>query len=123
MVHASNFERLHSQAMAELGVFKEMGLGDLLEEGLASHAALVSRLNTMFVDELKTTWVPKTLVKIATEQEKVKYENVLLGMPPAHTAETPQEVKDAVLEAIEQVTFRLFTKKGMFLLNFPLNFM
>ena len=50
------FVRLQKQALSEIDVFNEMGLRELLDDDLASHDALVSRLNDMFLDHLKTTY-------------------------------------------------------------------
>ena len=52
----SNFERLQKQALSERDYFSDMGLRELLDDDLASHDALVSRLNDMFLDHLKTTY-------------------------------------------------------------------
>ena len=76
-----------------------MGLRELLDDGLASHSALVSRLNDMFMDYLKTTWVPNTLCRLAFEDEKLEFEHAMLGMPPMYEANTPPEAKDALCQA------------------------
>mmetsp|Transcript_16272 Transcript_16272/g.26062 ORF Transcript_16272/g.26062 Transcript_16272/m.26062 type:complete len:1119 (-) Transcript_16272:383-3739(-) len=102
----TNFERLQSQAQAEVGIFKKLGFDDLLTQGLASHGALVSRLNTAFVRHLKTTWVPNTLQRICEEQGKLEFENAKLGMPPAHMDE--REAQAAVRNVIAQAV-----KKGL----------
>ena len=54
MVYANNCARLRAQAAEELGTLWDMQLGQLLDDGYASHAALVSRLNRMFLDHLKS---------------------------------------------------------------------
>jgi len=77
-----------------------------LTQGLASHGALVSRLNTAFVRHLKTTWVPNTLQRICEEQGKLEFENAKLGMPPAHMDE--REAQAAVRNVIAQAV-----KKGL----------
>ena len=80
----SNFVRLQKQALSEIDVFNEMGLRELLDDGLASHSALVSRLNDMFLDHLKTTWVPNTLHRLSIEGGKLQIEHAMLGMPPMY---------------------------------------
>jgi hypothetical protein len=42
--------RLRAQAAAELDTFREIRLDKLLDDGYASHAALVSLLNRIFLD-------------------------------------------------------------------------
>jgi hypothetical protein len=76
-----------------------MQLGQLLDDGYASHGALVSRLNSMFLDYLKTTWAPKTLRRLSCEQSKLAYANALLGMPPAHEADSWSQVKETIAQA------------------------
>ena len=83
-----------------------MGLTDLVEEKRASHGALVSRLNDMFVKHLERTWVPRTLHKIAVEKKKMEYEHAVLGMPPAHEEEALPKVRDAIVKAAEGVLDR-----------------
>ena len=63
VAYENNLNRLHALADEETVVFKSLGLADLIEEQRASHAALVSRLNDMFIKHLETTWVPRTLQK------------------------------------------------------------
>jgi hypothetical protein len=58
----------------------------------------VSRLNRMFIDHLKSTWVPKTLCMLASAQSKLAFENALLGMPAAHEADTQPLVKEAIAQ-------------------------
>ena len=99
VVYENNYVRLRAQAAAELSTFRNMQLGQLLDDGYASHGALVSRLNSMFLDHLKRTWAPKTLRMISCEQSKLAYANALLGMPPAHEADTPRQVKEAIAQA------------------------
>ena len=50
VVYANNFARLRAQAAAELATFRDIKLDELLDDGYASHAALVSLLNRMFLD-------------------------------------------------------------------------
>ena len=94
----NNFERLQKQARAEVGIFEKLGFDDLLTKGLASHDALVSRLNKAFVNHLKSTWVPNTLKKLSEERRKLDFQNATLGMPAAHTPETRPAVKDAIVK-------------------------
>ena len=101
----TNFERLQSQGQAEVGIFKKLGFDELLTQGLASHGALVSRLNKAFVNNLKTTWVPNTLRRICEEQGKFEFENAKLGMPPAHTDE--RETQAVVRNVIVQASYLL----------------
>jgi hypothetical protein len=105
-VYENNFERLHAQAREEIGVFNKMGLADLIEEGRASHGALVSRLNNMFIKHLETTWVPETLRKLYMEKKKVDFEYVVLGMPPAHEPDALPQVRDAIVKAVEEALDR-----------------
>ena len=81
--YTSNLERLQAQADAEVDILRQIGLGDLVDQEFASHSALVSRLNRMYLDHLKHSWAPNTLRKIFSEQRKVDIEDALLGMPPA----------------------------------------
>jgi hypothetical protein len=107
VVYENNYVRLRAQAAAELSTFRNtLQLGQLLDDGYASHGALVSRLNSMFLDHLKRTWAPKTLRMISCEQNKLAYANALLGMPPAHEAETPPQVKEAIAQASILLTLR-----------------
>jgi len=94
-----NFERLQKQAQAEVGIFKDLGFADLLTKGEASHDALVSRLNKMFVNYLITTWVPNTLQKLYEKHGVLNVENAKLGMPAAHTPESVQAVRNAIVQA------------------------
>jgi hypothetical protein len=105
VVYENNYVRLREQAAAELSTFRKMKLGQLLDD-YASHGALVSRLNSMFLDHLKRTWAPKTLGMISCEQNKLAYANALLGMPPAHEADTPSQVKEAIAQASILLTLR-----------------
>ena len=70
VVYENNLERLHAQADEEEVILSGMGLTDLIEEQRASHGALVSRLNDMFIKHLESTWVPRTLNKIAAEKNE-----------------------------------------------------
>jgi hypothetical protein len=99
VVYENNYVRLRAQAAAELSTFRNMQLGQLLDDGYASHGALVSRLNSMFLDHLKTTWAPKTLRRLSCEQSKLAYANALLGMPPAHEADSWSQVKETIAQA------------------------
>jgi hypothetical protein len=99
----SNFERLQRQALSEIEIFHEIGLRELVDEGLASHSALVSRLNDMFKDYLKTTWVPNTLRMLAKEDRKLQIENAMLGMPPMHQADAAPEAKEALFQASREL--------------------
>jgi len=110
----NNFERLQKQAQAEVGIFKKLGFDDLLTKGLASHDALVSRLNKAFVNHLKSTWVPNTLRKLSEERHKLDFENVMLGMPAAHTPETRPAVKDAIVKASLASQMHLISKLLLF---------
>jgi hypothetical protein len=83
-----------------------VGLEDLMEDGLASHSVLVSRLNDMFIKHLKTTWVPRTFQKLSEERKKLEFENAQLGMPPAHEPDSLPQVRDAVVQAVEGVLDR-----------------
>jgi hypothetical protein len=88
VVYANNCARLPAQAALEVSTFRDMQLGQLVDDNLASHGALVSRLNRMFLDHLKSTWAPKTLRMLTSEQSKLAYDTALLGMPPAHEPDT-----------------------------------
>ena len=103
VVYESNFERLHAQALEEIVLFKDMGMGDLIEDGLASHSVLVSRLNKMFTHFLTKDWVPKTKKKLDEEREKLKLENAVLGMPEAHEPDALKKVREAVVKKVEKV--------------------
>ena len=106
MVYENNLERLHAQADEEEVILSGMGLTDLIEEQRASHGALVSRLNDMFIKHLESTWVPRTLHKIAAEKKKIQFEHAVLGMPPAHQEEALPLVRDAIVKAVEGVMDR-----------------
>ena len=81
--YKTNFERLRAQAMAEGHEFRKNGLGDMIDDGLALHTALVSGLNKMFINYLKESWVPKTMRMLKVERSKVDLEDVKLGLPAA----------------------------------------
>ena len=100
--YENNLERLHAQADEEIMVLNDVGLADLIEEQRASHGALMSRLNDMFIKHLETTWVPTTLKKLSEEKKKMDFENAALGMPPAHEEEAPKQVRDALVKAVEE---------------------
>ena len=104
--YRNNLERLHAQADEEGVVFASMGLTDLIEEQRASHGALLSRLNDMFIKHLESTWVPRTLNKIAAEKKKMDFEHAVLGMPPAHEEDALPQVRDAIVKAVEAVLDR-----------------
>jgi hypothetical protein len=104
--YENNLERLHAQAEEEVAVLKEVGLGDLIEEKRASHGVLVSSLNNMFIKNLETTWVPKTLEKLDMERKKLGCEYVMLGMPPAHKQDELPPVKDAIVKVVEETLDR-----------------
>jgi hypothetical protein len=104
--YENNLERLHAQADGEVAVLKEVGLGDLIKEERASHGVLVSRLNEMFIENLATTWVPKTLQKLDMERKKLRCGYVMLGMPPAHKKDELPRVRDAIVKAVEETLDR-----------------
>ena len=106
VAYENNLERLHAQADEETVIFNAIGLADLIEEQRASHAALVSRLNDMFIKHLESTWVPRTLQKLAAEKERIPFEHALLGMPPAHEEEALPQFKDAIVKEVERVLDR-----------------
>jgi hypothetical protein len=106
VAYENNLERLHAQADEETVVFNAIGLADLIEEQHASHAALVSRLNAMFIKHLEATWVPRTLQKLAAEKERIPFEHALLGMPPAHEEEALPQVRDAIVKEVEGILDR-----------------
>jgi hypothetical protein len=106
VAYENNLERLHAQADEETVVFNAIGLADLIEEQRASHGALVSRLNDMFIKHLESTWVPRTLQKLAAEKERLPFEHALLGMPPAHEEEALPQVRDAIVKEVEGVLDR-----------------
>ena len=94
-------ERLRQQADAENRVFEELGFKHLLDQGRASHSALVTQLNKAFVSHLKTTWVPETLIKLDAQQVEKEYENVKMGMPPALVQS--ESVKAAVIQVLLRI--------------------
>ena len=101
--YESNLERLHAQAEEEFAVFNDIGLADLIGEQQASHGALVSRLNDMFIKHLETTWVPNTLRMLADEKKKIGFEHAKLGMPPAHEEEALPPVREAIVKTVEGI--------------------
>ena len=60
----------------------------------------------MFIKHLESTWVPRTLHKIAAEKKKMEFEHAVLGMPPAHEEETFPQVRDAIEKGVEGVLYR-----------------
>jgi len=103
---ASGNERLKKQAGDENGIFEEMGFRDLLEQGRASHSALVAQLNKAFVSHLKTTWVPATLTKLDEKAAELTFANLMMGMPQAHESPSPSTVKDAIVKVGEKYPSR-----------------
>lgn len=95
-------ERLRKQAEGENGIFEELGFKDLLEQGRASHSALVAQLNKAFISHLKTTWVPATLTKLDERAAELKFKNLMMGMPEAHQSPPPSPVKDAIVKVGEK---------------------
>ena len=107
MAYENNLERLHAQAGEEIVVFNAIGLADLIEAQRGSHGALVWRLNDMFIKLiLETTWVPRTLQKLAEEKERIPFEHALLGVPPAHEEEPLPQIRDAIVKEVEGVLDR-----------------
>ena len=102
-VYTSNIQRLQAQACTEVNVFKEIDLNELLQDGFASHSALVTRLNRMYVDHLKTAWAPNTLRRLAVEQIKLDLKNSLLGIPFVTFEDTSDKGLTALKSAIVQV--------------------
>ena len=94
----SGNERLRKQAEDEDGIFEEMGFKDLLEQGRASHSAIVAQLNKAFISHLKTTWVPETLKKLDAKAGELQFENLKMGMPPAHQSPPSWTVRDAIVK-------------------------
>ena len=100
LAYENNLERLHAQADEKIVVYNAIRLADLIEEQRASHGALVSRLNGMFFKHLESTWVPRTLQKLAAEKERLPFEHALLGVPPAHEEEALPQVRDAIMKEV-----------------------
>lgn len=93
-------ERLQRQAEAENRIFDELGFRNLLDEGRASHSALITQLNKAFISHLKTTWVPETLKKLDAKKGEFDDKNKKMGWPPAHRSPTPPKVKSAIVEVL-----------------------
>ena len=60
----------------------------------------MSLLNDMFIKHLETSWVPRTLQKLAAEKEGIPFEHALLGVPPAHEEEALPQVRDAIMKEV-----------------------
>jgi hypothetical protein len=83
-ISAPNYRSsLKVQAAAEKAFF-EKEMPDLVTEGRATCSALVSRINEMFLQHLKSTWTPKTISMLNSERQKAERENAYLGLPPFH---------------------------------------
>jgi hypothetical protein len=54
----------------------------------------------MFIKHLETSWVPRTLQKLAAEKEGIPFEHALLGVPPAHEEEALPQVRDAIMKEV-----------------------
>jgi len=76
-----------------------MGLDDLLQGGFASHTALVTGLNKMFINHLKASWVPRTMQRLYVECQKIPFENAKLGMPAAHEGASP-DVREKIIQVV-----------------------
>jgi hypothetical protein len=75
-------------------------------EGSLRARAVSSSLNNMFIKNLETTWVPKTLEKLDMERKKLGCEYVMLGMPSAHKQDELPPVKDAIVKVVEETLDR-----------------
>ena len=84
----TNLQRLQRQAEAEAEWFDgQKALSGLRGKGLATCNVLVDKLNTMYLEFLRGSWAPQTLIRLNGERERLKAENVELGLPEADPAE------------------------------------
>ena len=81
---ASNCEKLQLQARAEPKFFRDQGYGDLVDADQATTAALMLRIEKMFLGYVKEQWVPDTLGRLNSEAARLKAANQTLGLPAAH---------------------------------------
>ena len=70
--HETNYARLRHQAMTEPEFFCEEGLEDLLQSGHASCDHLMEHLDSMFLKYVMGDWVPDTLRRLLSEEQKLQ---------------------------------------------------
>eukprot|EP01044_Picomonas_judraskeda_P011200 COSAG03_NODE_1504_length_3971_cov_7.241219_1_plen_768_part_00 len=86
----SNLEKLQQQADNELEFFK----GYLPACAATTAAALLSRVEVMFLDHVKRSWIPTTLSKLSDERQSLDKQNADLGLPAAHGDGNEAELSD-----------------------------
>eukprot|EP01043_Picozoa_sp_COSAG02_P008149 COSAG02_NODE_254_length_26937_cov_16.503950_28_plen_721_part_00 len=85
----SNLEKLQQQAIAEPGFFAAQRYQEQMDAGLVTTVALLERINTMFINYVKDSWVPDTLSKLGAELKRLQDANKALGLPAAHGRSCP----------------------------------
>jgi GTP-binding protein EngB required for normal cell division len=106
----SNLEKLQNQADKELEFFKEY----LPEETdrTTTTVALLSRIEEMFLDNVKRSWIPTTLVKLGEERKNLDQQNADLGLPAAY-GDVPVEAIACDRNRDELSELRTAAKKTM----------
>jgi GTP-binding protein EngB required for normal cell division len=79
----SNLELLAEQALAEPRWFAANNYQDEVNTGLATSDALLAKINVMFMKYVKDSWVPETLKKLTSEEQRLQMTQASLGLPPA----------------------------------------
>jgi hypothetical protein len=78
------YEAIYLSAQLEHARFEQMGLGDVVEQGRAGCAALVSKLHSFYWAHLQKEWLPKVFDKINSRWQHWKDTHDNLGLPAAH---------------------------------------
>jgi hypothetical protein len=105
---ATNYARLLKQAEAEPGYFVENRMGDLVEGKSATTNALLEKVNGMFLQYLKASWLPTTMRKLKAEKCKIADAERRLGLPVAggnlslaDLSPLRQQAAEIITEALE----------------------
>ncbi len=100
----SNLQRLQQQADQELDFFEDYLPS---ETDTTTTIALLSRVEAMFLDHVKKSWIPTTLVKLDEERKHLTEQNAQLGLPAAHGDGNEDEINDLRVAA-KQAVLTLF---------------
>ena len=78
-----NYAKLVQQAAGERAFFVERQMSDLIEKGSATTGVLIKKIEWMFLEYLKSSWVPTTMMKLNDEKKIITNANKKLGLPVA----------------------------------------
>lgn len=69
------------QARDEVRFFREHGFEEDIVAGRATTQGLINRINAMYLDHVRASWVPRTVSKLAAELEDCRKRQRQLGLP------------------------------------------